>query len=541
MLFSMSLSGTFSLLALPAFAQTADSVMQRAALPLDVPVVPRFAISQFKVEGNTVLPAETVAAAVAPFTGPARDFGDVQQAMEALEAIYKARGYSSVSVLLPEQALESGSVLLRIVEGRIRRIEVEGNQHFDKDNILASLPSLKIGGVPIVDEVSSSLRVANENPAKKITLQLSPGEEEADIDAKLKVTDEAPWKVGLTLDNTGSGQTGNNRLGVSYQHSNMFNRDQILTLQYQTSPQNIKDVTVYAVAYRLPIYGWGDVLDVFATKSSVNAGTIAAGPFNLAITGRGESYGAKYTIKLKRIGDYDHEIVAGLDSKLFENSITAGTLDLGSNLEVHPVSVQYNGHLVKDGRDISANVSLIHNIPGGTDGGQAAFDKARTGSVKDYTVLRAGAILSQSLTAWLDADWQARVALSAQYVAKPVIPGEQFGAGGASSVRGFEEREVASDKGLQGNLELYTPELCAKLWASQQCRAVVFYDWAKLNRVDPLPTEEASQFVSSTGVGVRWTISKDVAVQTDYATLLRGTSLRPSGGWKVHARVGVFF
>src|SRR5687768_963241 len=65
----------------------------------------RFEISRFEVAGNTLLSAAEVQGAVAPFTGANRDFGDVQRALEALEALYHERGYNVVTVQLPEQEL----------------------------------------------------------------------------------------------------------------------------------------------------------------------------------------------------------------------------------------------------------------------------------------------------------------------------------------------------------------------------------------------------------------------------------------------------
>jgi len=53
-----------------------------------------------------------VQAVLAPYTGAGRDFGDVQHALEALEALYRARGYDMVTVQLPEQELNGGAVRL---------------------------------------------------------------------------------------------------------------------------------------------------------------------------------------------------------------------------------------------------------------------------------------------------------------------------------------------------------------------------------------------------------------------------------------------
>ncbi|QDX80407.1 hypothetical protein B9N43_03495 [Denitratisoma sp. DHT3] len=507
------------------------------ALPGGAQEVPKFAITKFHVKGNTLLPQSRIDAYVAPFIGQQQDFGDVQKALEALEEGYRKLGYTTVSVLLPEQVLERGEVLLQVVEGKLRTVEVQGNRFFDADNIRASLPGLKEGTAPQVDDLSASLRVANENPAKKVALQLSPGEKEDDVIAKIKVTDEKPWKAGMTLDNTGTPQTGLNRLGISYQYSNLWNRDHVLTLQYQTSPSQMSDVKVYAVAYRLPLYGTGDSLDFYATDSNVNAGSIAVGPFDLAITGKGSSFGARYTWNLKRRGDYEHNVVFGLEEKKFQSNIGVGALQLGNDLTVRPASVQYQGRLARPDSEFSFYGSYAHNLPGGGNGGQAAFSKARAGADAEYQAVRGGLTLSRTL----GADWQARLVMTAQWTDKPMIPGEQFGVGGSSSVRGFLEREVASDKGHQASLELYSPELCAGFSVAQRCRALAFYDLGSVHRIKPLPVEQAREHISSLGLGLRWTYARDAAFQADYAKVQNPGGTAKRGDWRVHARFGYFF
>lgn len=499
--------------------------------------VPKFPIVRFKVDGNSLLPQTQVEAAVAPFLGEARDFGDVQAALEALEALYKQRGYSTATVLLPEQVLERGEVLLKVIEGRIKAVRFTGQEHFDEDNLRASLPTLQAGEVPFIDDVSANLRIANENPAKKLTLQLKPGEHEEDIEAAIRVTDEKPWKISTTLDNTGTAQTGKRRLGVSLQHANLWNRDHVLTFQYQTSPDKPKDVNVYALAYRIPLYGLGDALDVFATKSNVNAGTIAAGPIDLAISGRGSSLGARYTLNLKRRGEYEHALVFGLDEKKYLNNIDAGTLALGNELTVRPWSVQYNGRWQWEASELSFNGSLIQNIPGGEYGRQDDFSRARTDAPARFTVVRGGLSASHAYAN----DWQLRFNAIGQWTGKPLAPQEQFGIGGAASVRGFQEREIADDRGFQTTLELYSPEICQELGGGHRCRALAFIDSGVVYRVDPLPGEAKREHVGSVGLGLRYAWDKHVAFQADYGQVLQGGGSQQRGDWRLHVRLGVFF
>ena len=137
-------------------------------------------------------------------------------------------------------------------------------------------------------------------------------------------------------------------------------------------------------------------------------------------------------------------------------------------------------------------------------------------------------------------DWQWRVNVGGQWTNQPLPPGEQFGVGGMYSVRGFEERELSNDKGYQGNLEAYTPDLCQTLGAGS-CRAVAFYDFGALKRNDALPGEWASEHVSSLGLGLRYVLGKTLTLQADYAQVVEPGLNMNRGAWKLHARMGIMF
>ena len=47
--------------------------------------VPRFEVRSYKVEGNTLIPIGDLDSILLPFTGKERDFGTVQEALDALE------------------------------------------------------------------------------------------------------------------------------------------------------------------------------------------------------------------------------------------------------------------------------------------------------------------------------------------------------------------------------------------------------------------------------------------------------------------------
>ena len=219
------------------FAVLAFCALARAqSQPPAAPETPRFEIRRYLFQGTTLIPQVELERRTRPFTGKARSFGDVQRALEAVERAYSEAGYNAVQVVLPEQELERGEVRFEIVEARVARIVVEGNKHFDEANIRASVPSLAPGSAPNIGQIARNLRVANENPAKKATVLLRSGEREGTVDAVVRVEDEDWLKFAVTLDTTGTSETGRLRLGLGLQNANFGYNDHVLSLQYVGAP-----------------------------------------------------------------------------------------------------------------------------------------------------------------------------------------------------------------------------------------------------------------------------------------------------------------
>src|SRR5690606_15131615 len=247
-----SLASALSAQAAPAAQQPQLAQATPAAKPAEAPALPppeqvaappppRFDIARFDVQGNTLLSSEEIDEAVAPYVGKSKDFADVQRALESLQASYRRRGFGVVQVVLPEQELEGGVIVLRVVEPRLGKITVEGNESFDQANIRRSLPTLQEGATPNALEIGRNARLANDNPAKRTTVLLRPAANEGEIGATVRVQDEKFWRAAVSFDDTGSPATGKHRLGLAYQHANLFDLDNVVTIQYQLDPGPLRD------------------------------------------------------------------------------------------------------------------------------------------------------------------------------------------------------------------------------------------------------------------------------------------------------------
>lgn len=530
-----SLANTLAISLVAALATGATA----APVGAEEPETLRFAITRFDVRGDSALGAPAIDAVLAPYTGPQRDFATVQRALEALQTAYRDQGYGAVQVFLPEQSLEAGSIVLQVLEPKIGAITVSGNQHFSESNVRRALPSLQEGAVANTRRLADDIRVANESPVRQLRAVMRPAKDRPDqIDIALEATDEKPWRVFATADNTGTKQTGRWRTGLGAQHANLFDRDHVVTLQYVTAPENPSDVSIYSVGYRLPLYGLGDTIDVFAGRSEVDVGQTEITAGTLEFRGSGTVAGLRYNFLLPRRGETEDRFVFGLDYRKYVCSLTSfggGACSVGSNVTVHPLSLGYATKTTRLASQTEATLSFLHNIPGGNHGRESDFP---TNANARYNVVRAAASHAWALAA----DWQAKLAASGQWTDDALVPGEQFGASGFNTVRGFLEREVASDSGYAINAELYSPNLAAHAgWDGVILRGLVFADFGRVDKNLPQIGDPPREGVSSYGLGVRLAIGKSFSLRTDYAVVRDGGGNQQRDDARAHAGIVATF
>ncbi len=522
-----------------------------------------FDIVRFQIAGNTLLPAERIEQLVAPFVGRRRVYGDVQKALEALEAEFRRLGYGTVQVYVPEQELTSGVVRLQVSEGVVGKVTITGNQYFNNENVRAGLPELQEGQAPNMRKLSENVQLSNENPAKQVEVTLGVSEEEGKVDIKVEVKEEKPERFFVTLDNTGTKASGRHRLGFSYQNANVGNSDQVLTLAYMTAadpPGGMKiagfqvlpwqdgegvQVDIFSVGYRLPLYSVGDSIDFIYGNSSTN--TPAVSPTlggGLGINGKGSVFGFRYNHIFPRAGEFSSKLVLGFDYKYFNSRCTDPTTGAPFLIDppvpgnsactpytLRPVTATYSGQWQKPGQVIDFNVGVAHNLfpmgsnyqgPQGIDRYSLIANVNRQGK-DEFSVLRFGASYAGAIVD----EWLLRGALSAQYAENPLPSGEQLGLVGSTAVRGFLERAVSADRGYVVNLELYSPDYAAKLGLDGSLKGLAFYDFASGNNMAATATGFARSNVASAGIGFRYNLKKDISARFDVARVMEGSQATP--------------
>jgi hemolysin activation/secretion protein len=226
----------------------------------------------------------------------------------------------------------------------------------------------------------------------------------------------------------------------------------------------------------------------------------------LRFTGKGRLFGLRVTRLLDRWGEVDQRVSLSLDHREYDNSCEIEGLPpgacgpAGESVAVQPLGIEY---AAKGFGPVppSLAVGVQRNLQlGGGNSGDEHFEAVHPGARPRYTLLR----LAASGGIAFAGDWQLSGRFNAQFTGDALVPSERFGLGGAGSVRGYEERELAGDRGAGANVELASPGV--GLGPGGELRLVAFGDaGAVKNHLDtPCLQGRTSCSLSSVGLGARY-------------------------------------
>lgn len=506
-------------------------------------------VQTFQVQGNTLLPAADIEARLAPFKGAAT-LQRLRDAAAAVQDLYRRAGYGGVVAFLPEQSLAGGQVLIRVVEGKLERIDISGLQQFSADNVRASLPDLVTGRTPNVRRIDAQIQLANESPAKTVQVLLQPGATPGTVAAKLTVAEQPVQRWTARADNTGSRSNGRWRAALGWQHGNVLGLDHVFSTEWQTAPEDVSGVAVLSAAYRVPLYPQSMALDAYGAYSDVSSAKTSTAAGDLQFSGRGHIVGVRGTLYLPRWDTVDQRVSLGLETRDYLNDCSIAGLppgacgSAGASVSLQPLSLAYTAQTGGDIR-VGASVSLHHNLGlGGSHTRQADFEAVRAGAKRRYTLLRGSGQVSLPVPDW----GTLALRLSAQASGQPLVPGELFGVGGAQSVRGYEERELAGDSGLQASFEFTSPNLTGKLadtlpsLKDAELRALVFADGGYVSSLQGAPClpGQTRCHMASLGAGLRLAFQQ-AQVRLDVGVALTDATTTAKGDTRVHLGLIVNF
>jgi hemolysin activation/secretion protein len=462
---------------------------------------------------------------ISPTLPAALDFEQIQLISARITQTYRESGFLvSVAYVPPQQIGESRLLTLRVMEGRVGRVVVQGSQRYRDDQLNVS--SLGLIGRPLRQtELERALLYARDLPGVSVTSVLQPGQNEGDTDIILIAQDtERPYEITAGLSNHGTDSTGKYRAELGVSAFNALGAGDVLaaSLGYGLDPA---DSWQAALSLSVPfddVQGLSGIAGISRSEMEVNTGPFAAmqlkGPTTMLYAGGDWKFIQRTDLQVQASARWIHETseLEGLGFVLSRNSFDV--IDAGVSLR----------HTDRRWRGMNlAQLSVRKSI----NDESSPQNWLYTSHAPYFWVGRMALARLQALPG----DQRLWVRGSAQFTEDTLTPMEQFSVGGPTSVRAYPLSTALGDRGVQATVEYQlgapgfagTPSpFNGRRWGDL-LELNLFYDWG---RTSPAPDNRRLGVLPTTlegagiGIGLRLPWRPELRVDMSAA--------RPTGSYR---------
>lgn len=469
-------------------------------------------ISDIIVEGVTLVSQEDIEEVVSQFEGKNLSLKDMQKVADLVTDLYRTRGYATSRAYLPPQTIKDGVLIIRVVEGRVGQIDIEGNRWF-KSSILEKKILVKSQEPFDYAALQKSLVFINEHPDRTARAVLVPGKEPGTTDIVIDVEDRFPFHIGFEYNNFGSHYIERDTMALVLEHNNFLGFDDKVYFKFQTSERS--HYTLKNLRYLFPVSN-----DCEAGLYFIRNKVQLAHEFrDVDARGDSEVYGVFLNKGLVLLPNVDARLNLGFDYKKIKNFL------LGFETSRDDIRVLKTGidldFMDRWGRNLVL-IELDTGIPR-MWGALTAKDihSSRVGSGGRFLKWLLNVYRLQPLP--LDSSFLAKI--NAQFSNYNLVASEQFQIGGATSVRGFPPAEFSGDSGLytaaEWSFPLYLVPRKMKIPFTQEklydaLRLVLFYDWGTTKFHSVLPGQKRNRTLRSCGFGIRFHIRDNMSFRMEF-------------------------
>ena len=483
-----------------------------------------FEINGITLAGSTVFTTEDFADLFAQYIGRPITFSELLQLRTAVTERYVESGFLTSGAFIPPQTLGDGFVTVQVIEGEIEDIEIVGTRRLkpgyirsrlglaakppiNADKLLEALQRLQID--PLIETVSADLQ-AGVRPGTSIL--------------RVEVTEADSFGLTVGLDNGRSPNIGSNRRQVSLSEGNVLGiGDRAFVSYANTDGSNSVDLS-----YSVPVTPYNTRINI---DGGLSESRVIDDTFDvLDISADSHYYELGVTHPL--VETPTEELVLGLELSHRESQTRLGIDDIGA----FPLSpgADDNGE---------TKVTALRFSQAWTKRSQQQVLAARSQFNVGLDLLDAtnneGDVPDSQFFSWRgQSQWVRLLGENSllflrgdlQLAASSLLSSEQFGLGGAQTVRGYRQDALLRDNGALLSAEGRFPVL--KFSDNSIVQVTPFLDagtaWNHSNN------PSGNNVLVGTGVGLLWQQGDDLTARLDFGLPLvdidtAGNSLQDSG------------
>lgn len=476
------------------FLPVLDTPMQAAGgAPLDVGAI--------VIDGLTVLDRADFAATIEAYAGRPLERAELVKLTDAIAARLRAEGYILATAWIPEQALVGGMLRVRVDEGRIDALRIEGT---DNPAIRHQLERLVNGAPVTLDALQREVLLADDLPGVWIRgtrFERDGPRRVLVVDAR---TTDASGSMLVATD--GTKPLGPIRARIDVDGNGLFSPWDRVDLSFSATPVNPGELAFFSARYSVVVNDAGTNIGTFLSWSRTEPGAYLSDRELVGVAWQG---GIRVSHPVLRTQNRSLWLEGSAELQdLRQDSF--GTLARMDRIALVRAGFYGFGPLAGGSFQGRATVTAGLNALGATGNNDPLA--SRWDSRPDFT----------TFAWWLN--WRRgiapRVSLSlatiGQLSTSPLLIGESFSLGGTNFLRGYDFAQRVGDNGAAGLAELRYD------WpkALGAVRNVQLYAFADGGTVSNLQAGMGGGTLASSGAGLRTDITRHLDLDFEVAVPL---------------------
>jgi hemolysin activation/secretion protein len=454
-------------------------------------------VRQWKLEGNASIDTEQLLKWLEPFTNVDLSIRQINEAAAIVQQAYTDAGWLA-RVVVPAQDITEGTVLLRVVEGRLARVLMDAAAQANVDlELVRSIVQgdLQQGDVLRTDLVARGVLLADDLAGVSVAASYQPGEQEGTTDVVVLASPEPHASFNVSVDNASARSVGTDRVIANLTFNSLFGRGETLNAVVA----HTQGSDYLRLGANVPVGRSGLKVSPYASHMDYKVITPDDQGRPQNIKGKVDVYGIDASYPIIRQPQHNLYLQAGWRNSQYQ-SYANGVLD--NRFRIQAGSIGLQGNVIDNwGGGGLTTFSLAYHegrkksIPLGKDmpNSEGGFHKWAW-AIGRQQALRPGLTLYASLQGQDTGN-------------KPLDSSENMSLGGSSGVRAYPSGEGSGPKGRLAQLEL-------RWRPNAQWQITPFYDYGRVSKRQDGPPEYS---LKGHGLSVAWNGPQGWNAQVTYA------------------------
>lgn len=454
-------------------------------------------VNDIRVVGSTVFSDNALEEIVQPFEGQALTLEELQSIADAITQLYLDDGYLTSRAVLLDQIVEAGVIEIRVIEGSLETIEIEGNRRVNTSYIRSRVA---LGARTPLNQfdLEDQLRLLRLDPLfENVEASLRAAEGVGQSILTVRVTEADPFFGSVGIDNYSPPSVGSERMNLDLGYRNLTGLgDQLSATIRRTTTGGGRQ---YDFGYRVPLNPMEGTLALRIAPSDFD---ITDPEFEaLDINGNTDLYEVSFRQPLVRSPREEFALSLGFTYR--DGETLFGDFILSSTTTS---VIRFGQDYVR--RDVQGAWAARSQFSFGTDW----FDATSSGTPNGQFFGWLGQLQRVQI---LNPDNLLIIQADLQLTPDPLLASEQFAIGGGQSLRGFRQNARLGDNGFRLSVEDRIT-LARNEAGETEFQLAPFADigavWNDGNNPQDTPDQN---FLAGIGLGMLWQPSPNFSLRLD--------------------------